>query len=118
MIQAAAGKPIILVLVNGGALGIENLVAMQGTCARYRSGGGEIMLGLVHKILFWPCVRPGIQAIIEGFYPSLRGAEAIARTIFGQYNKYVNAILLAPSAFSPCDPPASFFLTGVLFRTH
>ena len=60
VIKTAAGKPIILLLINGGALGIEKLV---GT--------------------------PGIQSIIEGFYPGLRGAEALARTIFGQYNKCV-----------------------------
>lgn len=30
VVQTAGGKPVILILVNGGALGIENLVAVDG----------------------------------------------------------------------------------------
>lgn len=59
VVKAANGKPVVLVLVNGGALGIEKLTALDG-----------------------------IHAIVETFYPSLRGAEGIARSLFGEYNKW------------------------------
>lgn len=29
----------------------------------------------------------GIHSIVEAFYPCMRGAEGLARTLFGEYNK-------------------------------
>jgi hypothetical protein len=60
--------------------------------------GGDWLLLLLHicALFFLPSpahrssLHPfclGIHAIVETFYPSLRGAEAIARSLFGQYNK-------------------------------
>jgi hypothetical protein len=34
VVKAANGKPLVLVLVNGGALGIEDLVALDGAPGR------------------------------------------------------------------------------------
>eukprot|EP00038_Savillea_parva_P000253 m.95117 g.95117 ORF g.95117 m.95117 type:complete len:954 (-) comp10088_c0_seq1:7-2868(-) len=57
----ALGKPTVIVMINGGAVAFEAEAKFQG---------------------------PAPVAIIEAFYPGLRGGEAIAQGIFGLHNKF------------------------------
>jgi beta-D-xylosidase 4 len=71
----ALNKPTVLFLLNGGAVAIDAEVAHQG---------------------------PAPLAIVEAFYPGLRGGEALAQGIFGQHNKFGRLPYVCPSlsAFS------------------
>jgi hypothetical protein len=55
----ASGKPVIMVVCNGGAVSIDNLLTPSSPAA-----------------------------IIEAFFPGFRGAEALARHIFGIDNRW------------------------------
>ena len=56
----ASGKPVILVVCNGGAVSIDTLLLSPSSPA----------------------------AIIEAFFPGFRGAEAVARHVFGLDNRW------------------------------
>lgn len=53
----ALGLPVAVVLINGGALAIDNVI-------------------------------PAAPAIVEAFYPSVRGAEALTMALFGEANRW------------------------------
>ena len=57
----ALNKPTVIFLLNGGAVAIDAEVAHKGDAP---------------------------LAIIEAFYPGLRGGEALAQGIFGKHNKW------------------------------
>jgi hypothetical protein len=55
----ATGKPVVIVLINGGVLGLEDITAL-----------------------------PGPMAIVEAFYPGESGGVPIAMALFGQANRW------------------------------
>lgn len=55
----AVGKPVVIVLINGGVLGLEDITAL-----------------------------PGPMAIVEAFYPGESGGVPIAMALFGQANRW------------------------------
>jgi beta-glucosidase-like glycosyl hydrolase len=57
--SAAAGVPVVLILVNGGAISIDPLLTF-----------------------------PAPSAVIEAFKPVVQGPRAIAETIFGDHNRF------------------------------
>ena len=55
-------KPIVMILLNGGAVAIEEEMAAA-------KAGAPL-------------------AVVEAFYPGARGGEAIAQSLFGKENKF------------------------------
>jgi len=58
----ALGKPTVIVLVNGGVISVDPLLAKLQASAKI--------------------------AIVEAFYPSIRGAEALAMQLLGKANRW------------------------------
>jgi len=84
----ALGKPTVLVLINGGILAIDELVAPA-------------------------------PAIIESFYPSMRGAEALYRAIYGMDNRWGKLpVTMYAAAFEDEQSMYDFDMTTTPGRTY
>eukprot|EP00026_Physarum_polycephalum_P002953 Phypoly_transcript_02962.p1 GENE.Phypoly_transcript_02962~~Phypoly_transcript_02962.p1 ORF type:complete len:862 (+),score=98.40 Phypoly_transcript_02962:97-2586(+) len=84
----ALNKPTVIVLINGGIVSIDNLVAPA-------------------------------SAIIEAFYPSMRGAEALFLSIFGMANRWGRLpVTIYPANFTTETDMYSFNMTAPPGRTY
>jgi len=82
----ALGKPVVLVLVNGGAVAIDGI---------------------------------STNGIIEAFYPSMRGAEALAHLVFGLANRWGKLpVTLYPAAYVSEVSMYSFDMSLAPGRTY
>jgi len=84
----ALGKPTIIVLINGGIVSIDTLIAPA-------------------------------KGIIEAFYPSMRGAEALYSAIFGSTNRWGRLpVTIYPSNFVSQQKMTDFDMTTAPGRTY
>jgi len=84
----ALGKPVVLVLVNGGVVAIDNLI------------------------------NPA-DAIVEAFYPSMRGGEALASLLFGQTNRWGKLpVTMYPAAYTSQVSMYNFDMSLAPGRTY
>lgn len=110
----ALGKPTILVLVNGGIVSFDNLLLgdtispSRGNGARRADegagsaetrederDGGEGQDGARDGIIFSPA------GIVEAFYPSVRGGEALYMLLSGKTNRWGKLpVTIYPAAYT------------------
>lgn len=84
----ALGKPVVLVLVNGGVVAIDDLIAPS-------------------------------NAIVEAFYPSMRGGEALALLLLGRANRWGKLpVTMYPAAYTSEVSMYSFDMSAAPGRTY
>jgi len=94
-------KPTALVLVNGNPIAIDNLLPVD-------AGSKVNKLG----------VRAP-DAIIEAFFPGARGAEAIAKALFGEENRWGKLpVTMYPAAYANLVDIEDYSMTKSPGRTH
>eukprot|EP01062_Namystynia_karyoxenos_P013270 TRINITY_DN1478_c0_g1_i1.p1 TRINITY_DN1478_c0_g1~~TRINITY_DN1478_c0_g1_i1.p1 ORF type:complete len:869 (+),score=260.55 TRINITY_DN1478_c0_g1_i1:64-2607(+) len=87
----ALGRPTVLVLCNGGALAIDNLLTGPHTP----------------------------NAIVEAFNPSLNGAAAVAASIFGDENRWGKLpVTMYPHSFISENPMTNYDMAKPPGRTY
>jgi beta-glucosidase-like glycosyl hydrolase len=88
VISAAGSKPVVLLVVSGGAVAIDELIQSPA-------------------------------AILQAFYPSLRGAEGIARTLFGLENRFGKLpVTVYPAAYTSQVSMNDMSMTAGAGRTY
>ena len=71
----APGTPVVVVLVNGGILSVDNLVSQTGEMGETEGATTAVVGGKE-------------VALVEAWYPGVRGAAALADAIFGVTNRF------------------------------
>merc|ERR1719469_1552458 len=98
----AAGKPTALLLSNGGALAVDNIL------------NGQI---LIDNMLASPKFPPP-GAIVEAFNPSFE-AGALAATLFGDENRWGKLpVTMYPHSFTGENPMTNYDMSKAPGRTY